>query len=65
MHAARRRTLTIVIVIGLSLLWAAAAFAVGSVPARAGSGHVLKIESFAYAPAVSVPASSSGTPATM
>ena len=51
MHAARRRTLTVLIVIGLSLLWAAAAFAVGTGPARAGSGHVVQIENFAYAPA--------------
>ncbi|MBW3613295.1 MAG: hypothetical protein KY392_05470, partial [Chloroflexi bacterium] len=51
MHAARRRTLTILVMIGLSLLWAAAAFAVGTVPARAGSGHVVHIENFAYAPA--------------
>lgn len=51
MHAARRRTLTVLIVIGLSVLWAAAAFAVGTVPARANSGHVVHIENFAYAPA--------------
>ncbi|HSK93481.1 MAG TPA: cupredoxin family copper-binding protein [Candidatus Angelobacter sp.] len=50
MRAARRRTLTIIAVIGLSLLWAAAAFAVGADPARAGSGHSVEIVDFAYAP---------------
>jgi amicyanin len=51
MRSARRRTLTILIVLGLSLLWAAAAFAVGTVPVRAGTGHTVEISGFAYSPA--------------
>lgn len=32
MRAARRRTLTVIVLVALSLLWAAAAFAVGAAP---------------------------------
>lgn len=51
MRAARRRTVTVILVIGLSLLWAAVAFAVGAAPANAGSDHAVEIVDFAYAPA--------------
>lgn len=51
MRAAPRRTLTVIAVIGLSLLWAAVALAVGASSTRAGSGHTVEIVDFAYAPA--------------
>jgi amicyanin len=51
MRAGRRRTLTVILVIGLSLLWAAVAFAVGGAPTNAGSGHAVEIADFTYAPA--------------
>jgi plastocyanin len=50
MHAGRRPSLTVILVIGLSLLWAALAFAAGTMPARAG-GTLVEIVDFAFEPA--------------
>jgi plastocyanin len=51
MRAAPRRSLSVLVVIGLTLLWAALAFAAGASPARAGAGNVVEISGFAYSPA--------------
>lgn len=51
MRASRRRPLSVLIVIGLTLAWAALAFAAGSAPIRAGTGHEVEISGFAYRPA--------------
>jgi plastocyanin len=51
MRAARRRSLSVLVVIGLTLIWAALAFAAGTSPTRAGSGTTVEIIDFAYSPA--------------
>ena len=51
MRAARRRSLSVLVVIGLTLIWAALAFAAGTSPTRAGAGGTVEISGFAYAPA--------------
>ena len=52
MRATRRRpSPSVILLIGLSLLWVALAFAAGVVPVRAGAGHLVEIADFAYAPA--------------
>ncbi len=44
MRAARRRSLSILVVVGLTLIWAALAFAAGTSPARAGSDTVAEAQ---------------------
>jgi amicyanin len=51
MRAAPRRSLSVLVVIGLTLLWAALAFAAGTSPARAGTDNLVEISGFAYSPA--------------
>lgn len=52
MRASRRRpSPSAILLVGLSLLWMALAFAAGVVPVRAGAGHVVEIVDFGYAPA--------------
>ena len=51
MRAARRRSLSVLVVIGLTLIWAALAFAAGMAPTRAGTGSQVEISGFAYSPA--------------
>ena len=51
MRAARRRSLSILLVIGLTLIWAALAFAAGATPTRAGSDNAVQIVDFAFSPA--------------
>ncbi len=51
MRAARRRSLSVLVVIGLTLIWAALAFAAGATPTRAGANNQVEISSFAFAPA--------------
>lgn len=51
MRAARRRSLSILLVIGLTLIWAALAFAAGASPTRAGSDNAVQIVDFAFSPA--------------
>lgn len=51
MRAARRRSLSILLVVGLTLLWAALAFAAGTSPTRAGTDNLVEITDFAFSPA--------------
>ncbi len=51
MRAARRRSLSVMVVLGLTLIWAALAFAAGATPTRAGAANQVEISGFAYAPA--------------
>ena len=51
MRAAPRRSLSVLVVIGLTLVWAALAFAAGASPARAGTDGLVEISEFAYSPA--------------
>lgn len=52
MRTSRRRpSPSAILLVGLSLLWMALAFAAGVAPVRAGAGHVVEIVDFGYAPA--------------
>lgn len=51
MGAPRRSSFSLLLAIGLIVLWAAIAFAAGAAPARAGSGNSVEVVDFAYAPA--------------